>query len=95
MPLTKKDEIELLTHIASVKDLEHDDNCGSCAKRKIEAEEASYQLEKDRPDFSSFSERVENRWKRTKYYEYYKELSDRGLTQGQIEDMFATRGWEL
>jgi hypothetical protein len=96
VPLSREDEISLLEHIASKDDdtVEHDD-CGSCERSRIEAEEADRELMGRDPSFERFSERVENRWRQTKYYKLYQELKGRGLTYKQIEAEFNDKGWEM
>ena len=104
MPLSKNDEIDLLTHIALRKnEVEHKDNCGQCAKQVIEAEEATVELKRTEVDFNLFSKRVERRWKETKYYKFFQELKDQypekvhegRLEASFVEQEFAKKGWEL
>lgn len=93
MPLNKSDEIRLVESMAKRGDVEHADNCGMCAKILIGAEEAKIELAKDEVNFSAVMERVENRWKQTKYYKFYHELLVAGKSHHEIA--FAEKGWEM
>ena len=102
MPLSQKETVDLLEHIASALNdgsIEHRENCGQCTHKLIQAEEASRELERDLPDYDRFAERVRNRWHQTKYYKFTLELRggdpDKTLDMDLVEAEFKKKGWEM